>query len=168
MVVFEAECRPHDAPDAGQHVGDDVNVGLVLGNPDVVVSVEQRHQPVPDGEDAEDVVQDGGDMQHQVGRDEPERDDHRQLRGVIRVAGGRKVSHEANQERDVSEAPEHQRQQEGQHELVDEPEGGGRLELHFRAQFFPLGDQGWHLQLAVLAEVRQRHHWFIPEMSKQD
>ena len=98
MVVFEAERRPHDAPDAGQHVGDDVNVGLVLGNPDVVVSVEQRHQPVPDGEDAKDIVKNSCDVEHQVRRDQPERDNDGQLGRVVRVTRCRKISHQPNEE----------------------------------------------------------------------
>ena len=57
------------------------------------MSIEERHESVPDGEDAEDVVQDGGHVQHQVGGDQPEGDDHSQLRRVLRVARGRKASH---------------------------------------------------------------------------
>jgi len=64
VIVLEAERGPNDAPDAGQHVGDDVDVGLIPGHANVVVCVEEGHQSVPDGEDREDVVQHSGDVQH--------------------------------------------------------------------------------------------------------
>ncbi len=62
-------------------------------DPNVIVGIKECHEPVPDGEDAEDVVQDRGHVQHQVGRDQPEGDNDRQLRRVLRVAGGRQASH---------------------------------------------------------------------------
>ena len=98
VIVLEAERGPNDAPDAGQHVGDDVDVGLIPGHANVIVCVEEGHQSVPDREDGEDVVQHCCHMQHQVGGDQPQRDHHGQLGGVLRVAGGRKASHQPHQE----------------------------------------------------------------------
>ena len=98
MVIFETQRGPDYAPNAGQHVRDHVDVGLILRYPDVVVSVEEGHKTVPDGEDAKDIVKNSCDVDHQVRRDQPERDNDGQLGRVVRVTRCRKISHQPNEE----------------------------------------------------------------------
>jgi hypothetical protein len=97
VVVLEAQGGPDDAPDASANVGQDVDVGLEFWYPFVIMSIKECHQSVPDVKDAKHVPQDRGDVQHQVGRHQPQCDHDGDFGRVLTVACGWNASHQSNQ-----------------------------------------------------------------------
>ena len=101
MIVLETQSCTNNSPHARTHICQNMNVRLKLWNSLVFLSMEHGHQSVPNVEDTKDIPENGWDMKHQVGRDQPKSDDDGDFGRVLTMAGSWYTSHEAYEQCEI-------------------------------------------------------------------